>query len=99
MAKTIVSLLELLSDLVIAWAIEAAATAAASWTVVGAIAGGAVMVATAMEAISVGDVYKAHGMAWTICTGVACTVAGYLSLLHDMKDHPLSKGTYECLGA
>lgn len=99
-AKTLVSLLELLLDLVIAWAIEAAATAAASWTVVGAIAGGAAMVATAAKAISVwGDICKAHGMAWTICTGVTGTIAGYLSLLHDMKDHPLPKGAYDHPGA
>lgn len=100
LAKTIVSLLELLLDLVIAWAIEAAATAAASWTVVGAIAGGAAMVATAAKAISVwGDICKAHGMAWTICTGVTGTIAGYLSLLHDMKDHPLPASAYDHPGA
>ncbi|HWO67433.1 MAG TPA: hypothetical protein VNO31_46110 [Umezawaea sp.] len=99
-AKTLVSLLELLLDLIIAWAIEAAVAAASSWTVVGAIAGGAAMVATAIKAISVwGDICKAHGMAWTICTGATGIIAGYLSNLHDMKEHPLPAGAYDHPGA
>lgn len=99
-AKTIVSLLELLLDLMIAWAIEAAATAASSWTVVGGILGGAAMLATAMKAINVWmDICKAHGMAWNICTGVTGIIAGYLGNLHGMKDHPLPAGAYDHPGA
>jgi hypothetical protein len=99
-AKTLVSLMELLLDLLIAWAIEAAATAAASWTVIGGIIGGSAMVLTAMKAIKVwGEICKAHGLAWTICTGVTGIIAGYLSNLHGMKDHPLPAGAYDHAGA
>lgn len=98
-AKTIVSLLELLFDLAIGFVIEAAATAASSWTGVGAIAGGSAMLLTIAKAISVWmDICKYHGLAWTICTGTTGTIAGYLGNLHGFKDHPLPAGSYDYSG-
>lgn len=99
-AKTVVSLLELLFDLAIGFVIEAAATAAASWTGIGAIAGGSAMLLTVARAIQVWmDICKYHGMAWNLCTGTTGIIAGLLGNLHGFKDHPLPAGAYDHPGA
>lgn len=95
-AKTIVSLLELLFDLAIGFAIEAAATALASWTGAGLVAGSGAILLTLGRAIQVWmDICKYHGMAWNLCTGASGIIAGLLGTLHGFKNHRLPAGAYD----
>lgn len=94
-AKTIVSLLELLFDLAIGFAIEAAATALTSWTGAGLVAGSGAILLTLGRAVQVWmDICKYHGMAWNLCTGASGIIAGLLGTLHGFKNHRLPAGAY-----
>jgi hypothetical protein len=95
-AKSIVSLFELLVDLLIAMALEAAAAAASSWTVIGPILSGAAFACTLTKALGVwGKAIEVHNAAFTAANVFVGVVTGYLGALRGMQEYPLPAAAYD----
>ncbi|WP_258175288.1 hypothetical protein [Actinopolyspora mortivallis] len=95
-ANAIKGFLEMLLDFLIAIALEAAAAAASSYTVIGPILSGAAMVATISKAMGVwGQALEAHTIAWNSVQATTGLVAGYASALQDIDKHSLPEGDYD----
>lgn len=100
MAQALQSLCQDLADLLIVIAISAAATAATSWTGVGAIIGGSATAVEIAQAIKLWYlVLDAHDAAWAAVQAFTGLCAGYLGALHGMASHPLPSGVYDHPGA
>jgi uncharacterized protein YukE len=94
--EAIKGLLETLMDLVIAAAVEAAAAAASSWTVIGPILSGAAFLVTIDEAIGVwGKVLKVHSAAGMAVEAFVGVCAGYLGGLQGLEQHQLAGTAYD----
>jgi hypothetical protein len=102
MAQAMQSLCQDLADvlIVIVIGISAAATAATSWTGVGAIVGGS---ATALEIAQAVRLWylilDAHDAAWAAVQAFTGLCAGYLGALQGLQHHPLPAGAYDHPGA
>ncbi|WP_199423368.1 hypothetical protein [Actinotalea solisilvae] len=91
--EAMVSLIQELCDLLIILALEATATASASWTGVGALIGGIASGYTAWEARQVWlEVLTWHGRAVAASEAFAGLAAGNLALLHGLDAKPLPAG-------
>ena len=100
MAQALQSLCQDLADLLIVIGISAAATAATSWTGIGAIIGGS---ATAVEIAAAIKLWylilDAHDAAWAAVQAFTGLTAGYLGALDGMAKHPLPTAAYDHPGA
>jgi hypothetical protein len=95
MAQGLQSLLQDLTDWLIVIGISAAATAAASWTVVGGLIGAGSTAASIAAAVRTWYlVLDAHDAAWAAVQTFVGLTAGYLGGLHAMEKHPLPRGAY-----
>jgi uncharacterized protein YukE len=100
MAQALQSICQDLADLLIVIGISAAATAATSWTGVGAIIGGSATAIEIAEAVKLWYmVLDAHDAAWAAVQGFTGICAGYLGALHGMEKHPLPSAAYDYPGA
>jgi hypothetical protein len=100
MAQALQSICQDLADLLIVIGISAAATAATSWTGVGAIIGGSATAVEIAQAIKLWYlVLDAHDAAWAAVQAFTGLCAGYLGALHGMEKHPLPSSAYDYPGA
>ncbi|RZU52222.1 hypothetical protein EV385_4069 [Krasilnikovia cinnamomea] len=96
MAESLKSLCQDLGDLLIVIGISAAATAATSWTGVGAVIGGSATAVEIAQAIRLWYlVLDAHDAAWAAVQGFTGICAGYLGALHGMENHALPGTAYD----
>jgi uncharacterized protein YukE len=99
-ASLMASLLEMLADALLALALEAAAGAASTPTVVGPVLAGAAAAFTLTKAMGVwGEIINAHSKAWMLVQLFFGTCAGYLGALKGMENVPLPAGAYDHRGA
>jgi uncharacterized protein YukE len=99
-ASLMASLLEMLADALLALALEAAAGAASTPTVVGPVLAGAAAAFTLTKAMGVwGEIINAHSRAWTLVQIFFGLCAGYLGALKGMENVPLPAGAYDHKGA
>lgn len=100
MAQALQSICQDLADLFIVIGISAAATAATSWTGIGAIIGGSATAAEIAQAARLWYmVLDAHDAAWAAVQGFTGICAGYLGALNGMEKHPLPGAAYDHPGA
>ena len=93
--KSVVSLLELLLDCLLAMAASAAAGALTAATGVGAVLGGAGGVIAFLKAASVWQqIIEVHGKVVAACMGLVGMVAGTLGAVSGLEQHPLPAGAY-----
>lgn len=89
-ANAIKSLLELLTDELLAVGLAAAASSPLAATGVGAVVGGAITAALAAKAATTWvKVLDAHNAAWTGAQGTIGVIAGYTSAWQDLDEHRL----------
>lgn len=95
-AQSIVGLIELLLDWALIAAASAAATAASSWTIIGGIAGAAATAAAIAKTVSVWvKVIEVHGYAADAALAFTGVIAGYLGAIRGLEEQPLPAGAYD----
>ena len=89
-AALIGSLLSQAMDWLIIAAASAAATAASSWTGIGAIVGGTATAASIIKVVTLANqIMDAHDLAVNMCNGSIGVIAGFLGAIHDFESTAL----------